>query len=260
MPSAHPATGRVHLVGAGPGDPGLLTLRARDLLEECDSVLYDHLVAPEILAFVRPGAERIPVGKIGHGTQVAQEEIHRLMIHRARAGRCVVRLQGGCPSLFGRVAEEAEALRDAGIAFEIVPGVSSALAVPAYAGMPVTHRGLASSVAIVTGHCAGPVPPSLRALAQADTLVILMGVKALPEIVAELLDAGRDPETPAALIQEGTSARQRSVTATLETLSERVRRDGLGAPAIIVVGEVVRLQERISWFAPRDEMAALATI
>jgi uroporphyrin-III C-methyltransferase len=240
--------GRVYLVGAGPGDPGLLTLRARDLLATCDSVLHDQLVAREILAFVRPGAEKLAVGKIGHGVQVAQEEIHRLLIERARAGQGVVRLQGGCPTLFGRVAEEALALRAAGIEFEIVPGVTSALAAPAYAGMPLTHRGVASSVAIVAGHCAGPAAP-LTAVAHADTLVILMGVRSLPRIAAELMAAGRDPETPAALIQEGTAARQRVVCATLDTLAAEVQREGLGAPAVIVVGEVVRLREQIEWFA-----------
>ena len=253
----HADTGRVYLVGAGPGDPGLLTLRARELLESCDSVLHDYLVAPEILAFVRPGAERVAVGKIGHGTQVPQEEIHRLLVARARAGQRVVRLKGGCPTLFGRVAEEALALREAGIAFEIVPGVSSALAAPAYAGIPVTHRGVASSVALVTGHCAGPGGRPLSAVAHADTLVILMGVKALPEIVAELIAAGRDPDAPAAAIQEGTSPRQRIVEATLRTLPREVRREGLGTPAVIVVGEVVRLRERIDWFTSADALATL---
>jgi uroporphyrin-III C-methyltransferase len=235
-------------------------LRARDLLESCDSVLHDHLVAREILAFARPGAEVRAVGKIGHGRQVAQEEIHRLLVERARSGRSVVRLQGGCPTLFGRVAEEAEALQEASIAFEIVPGVSSALAVPAYAGMPVTHRGLATSVAIVTGHCAGPTARPLGALAHADTLVILMGVRSLPQIAAELVAAGRNPATPAALIQEGTSCRQRVVRATLATLADEVRREGLGAPAVIVVGEVVRLHQRIEWFAPAvDTMATFVS-
>ncbi len=219
-------------------------------------MLHDHLVAREILAFARPGAEVREVGKVGHGRQVAQEEIHRLLVERARSGRSVVRLQGGCPTLFGRVAEEAEALQDAGVAFEIVPGVSSALAAPAYAGMPVTHRGLAASVAIVTGHCAGPSARPLSTLAHADTLVILMGVRTLPQIAAELVAAGRNPETPAALIQEGTSARQRVVRATLATLHDEVRRAGLGAPAVIVVGEVVRLHERTSWFAPAVDAIA----
>jgi uroporphyrin-III C-methyltransferase len=239
--------GRVYLVGAGPGDPGLLTVRARDLLGSCDSVLHDHLVTHEILAFVRPGAELVAVGKVGHGSQVAQDEIHRLLVARARSGQCVVRLQGGCPTLFGRAGEEALALREAGVGFEIVPGVTSALAVPAYAGIPVTHRGLASSVAIVAGHCAGSSTRSLGSLAHADTLVILMGVRSLPQIATELLAAGRDPDTPAALIQEGTSAGQRVVRATLATLAAKVRHEGVGAPAVIVVGEVVGLQEQIDW-------------
>lgn len=240
MLPARAQAGWVYLVGAGPGDPGLLTIKARDLLASCDCVLYDHLGAAEVLGFVPSSAERIGVGKVGHGSQVAQAEIQRLLIDRARRGRRVVRLKGGCPTLFGRLAEEAEALRAASVPYEVVPGVSSALAVPAYAGIHVTHRDVASSIAIVAGHCATGARRPLAAVAHADTVVILMGARRLPALAAELLAAGRSPETPAAFISEGASPRQRTVVATLGTLAAEVGRSGLGAPAVIVVGEVVR--------------------
>lgn len=243
MLPARAQAGWVYLVGAGPGDPGLLTIKARDLLASCDCVLYDQLGAAEVLGCVPSSAERIGVGKVGHGLQVAQAEIHRLLVDRARRGRRVVRLKGGCPTVFGRLAEEAEALRAASVPYEVVPGVSSALAVPAYAGIHVTHRELASSVAIVAGHCATAKRP-LAAVAHADTVVILMGARRLPTVAAELMAAGRSPETPAAFISEGASPRQRTVVATLGTLAVEVRRSGLGAPAVIVVGEVVRSRER----------------
>jgi len=241
-----PPRGIVYLVGAGPGDPGLLTLRARDLLASCDSVLHDHLVHPDILAHAPAEAEIVNVGKIGHGTQVTQEAIHTLMIERAWRGRRVVRLQGGCPTLFGRVGEEAAALRAACVPFEIVPGVSSALAAPAYAGIPVTHRGVASSVAIVAGHCAVGERTIPAGLCSAETLVVLMGVRSLPRIVSELLAAGRSPDTPAACVSRGTWAEQREVVATLASLQSEVEQAGLEAPAVIVIGEVVRLREELA--------------
>jgi uroporphyrin-III C-methyltransferase len=236
--------GWVYLVGAGPGDPGLVTLRAKDLLESCDSVLYDQLGTGGALAFVRGSAERISVGKVGHGSQVAQAEIHRLLVERARRGRRVVRLKGGCPTVFGRVAEEASALSAAGVPYEIVPGVSSALAVPAYAGIPVTHRALSSSVAIVAGHCAAAGREPLAAVAHADTVVVLMGARRLRAIASELLAAGRSEDTPAAFISEGTGPRQRAVFAPLGTLAREVERSGLGAPAVVVVGAVAGLAAR----------------
>jgi uroporphyrin-III C-methyltransferase len=242
--------GHVYLVGAGPGDPGLLTLKAHDLLASCGCVLYDQLVDPGVLAFVRPEAERIAVGKVGHGPQTAQPWIEHLMIARARRGLAVVRLKGGCPTLFGRLGEEAMALRGAAIPYEIVPGVTSALAVPAYAGIPLTHRGLAASLAIVTGHCADRGQRPLRSLAHADTLVILMGARSLAEVVAELLAAGRPPDTPAAFLSRGTSRDQQAIRAPLVDLCRAVARSNAGAPAVIVVGGVAALGERLSWFRP----------
>jgi len=241
--------GTVYLVGAGPGDPGLLTLKARDLLASCDTILFDQLVNPTILEHAPASAERLRVGKVGHGTQVAQEAIHRLMIDRAHRGRSVVRLKGGCPMLFGRVAEEAEALRAASVPYEIVPGVSSALAAPAYAGIPLTHRAYASSVSILTGHCVRAGARPAAALAAADTLVVLMGATALASLAAELVAAGRRPETPAAFISQATWDSQQVVVATLSTLADAVERSRLGAPAVVVVGEVVALRERLDWFA-----------
>ena len=232
--------GHVHLVGAGPGDPGLLTLRAHALLRTCDVVLYDQLVGPGIHAFFPADAERVAVGKIGHGTQVAQGEIHRLMIERAAAGRAVVRLQGGCPTLFGRLAEEVAALRAAGIPYEVVPGVSSALAVPAAAGLFVTERGRASSLAIVSAHTCGEDREPYASVAHADTLVVLMGARGIERLQRDLAAAGRSPETPAAFVSRGTLPGQRVVHGPLATLDGAVQRAGLGAPAVIVVGEAAR--------------------
>jgi uroporphyrin-III C-methyltransferase len=246
--------GVVYLVGAGPGDPGLVTLRAKELLESCDTVLYDQLGTTGALGFVPPAAERISVGKVGHGSQVAQAEIQKRLVERARLGRRVVRLKGGCPTVFGRLAEEVEALRSAQIPYEVVPGVSSALAVPAYAGMTVTHRQLASSVAIVAGHCARPGNEPVAAVAHADTIVVLMGARRLRAITEELLAAGRDADTPAAFISEGTGPRQQALVATLATLAGEVERSGLGAPAVIVVGEVAGIGRGASRFALADAL------
>ena len=248
---AHAARrGTVYLVGAGPGDPGLLTLRARDLLAGCDAVVYDYLVNPELLGHVPPHAERVYVGKVGGGRQTPQSDINRLLAELARAGKRVVRLKGGDPFLFGRGGEEAEALRVAGVPFEVVPGVSSALAAPAYAGIPLTHRGLASSVAVFTGtHADGdPEAGGLAQLAAADTLVVLMGMSRLRELAEELIAAGRPPETPAAVVRWGTYEGQQTVTGTLRTIKDEVDRAGVRAPAVVVVGEVVSLRGRLNWF------------
>ena len=243
--------GTVYLVGAGPGDPGLLTVKARDLLESCDVVIYDYLVNPEMLSNVRAGAEHIYVGKVGGGRQTPQDEINRLLVTHAQKGRRVVRLKGGDPFLFGRGAEEAEALRNAGVAFEVVPGISSALAVPAYAGIPLTRRGLSSSVAVLTGARGGDGAPensALANLASVDTLVVLMGAAHLRQIAKDLTAAGRSAQTPAAVIRWGTYEGQQTVTGTLETIAVKAERVGMKAPAVIIVGEVVRLRERLNWF------------
>ena len=242
--------GTVYLVGAGPGEPGLLTVRARDLLRGCDAVVYDYLVNPEVLAEVPARAERVYVGKVGGGRQTPQSEINRTLVGLAREGKSVVRLKGGDPFLFGRGGEEAEALHTAGVPFEVVPGVSSALAAPAYAGIPLTHRSFSSSVAIVTGTRAdgGLHPNAFKGLASAETIVVLMGMSRLGEIAGELMDAGRSPDTPAAVVRWGTYEGQQTVTGTLRTIKDEAARAGLRAPAVIVVGEVVSLRGRLNWF------------
>jgi uroporphyrin-III C-methyltransferase len=243
--------GTVYLVGAGPGDPGLLTLRARDLLASCDLILYDYLVNPETLRFASAQAERIYVGKVSGGRHTPQSEINRLLIEQAREGRRVVRLKGGDPFLFGRGAEEAEALYEAGVPFEVVPGISSALAVPAYAGIPLTHRNVSSSVAFLTGTSSDDiddVSSTLADLSRADTIVILMGVSNLRLIADDLIACGRDPQTHAAIIRWGTYETQQTVTGTLQTIADEAENSGLRPPGVIIIGEVVRLRLRLKWF------------
>jgi uroporphyrin-III C-methyltransferase len=243
--------GIVYLVGAGPGAPELLTIRAHDLLTTCDVVIYDYLVDPDILRLIPPHAKRIYAGKIGRGKSTPQSEINQRLVQHARRGRRVVRLKGGDPFLFGRGAEEAEALEAAGISFEVVPGVSSALAVPAYAGIPATHRGIASSVAILTGSGVkdGLLDlESLTKLASADTIVILMGVAHLSEIAEHLISCGRNSATPVAVIRWGSYEAQQTVVATLSSIAKHGEAVGIRSPAVIVVGEVVRLRERLKWF------------
>lgn len=238
--------GTVYLVGAGPGDPGLLTVRALELIQEADVVLHDHLVSPEILARCGPRTRLVNVGKIGHGPQADQGAIERQLIACARRDRRVVRLKGGDPLLFGRGSEEAVALRAANIPFEIVPGVSSAMAAPAYAGIPLTARGISTSVAIVTGHCAGSDAPSTT-IPVADTIVVLMGVANAESVRERLIASGRRPDTPAAVIEWGTCAQQKVAVGTLATLPDIIAHAGLRAPAVIVVGETVRLRSELAW-------------
>lgn len=243
--------GTVYLVGAGPGDPGLLTVKALALLKSCDTVVYDYLVNPAVLSHVRSSAERIYVGKVGGGRYTPQRQVNQLLIQHARAGKRVVRLKGGDPFLFGRGGEEAEALVEAGVPFEVVPGISSALAVPAYAGIPLTHRGLSSSVAVITGARGGDgafEPGAFAHLATADTVVVLMGMAHLREIAADLVTSGRTLETPAAVIRWGTYVGQETITGTLETIADEAERAGMRAPAVIIIGEVVRLREHLNWF------------
>jgi uroporphyrin-III C-methyltransferase len=252
MDEATVVGGTVYLVGAGPGDPGLLTRRGHQVLQHCDVVLFDALVSPEVLALACPRAVRMDVGKRGHAPSTRQPDINAVMVAHARAGRCVVRLKGGDPFLFGRGSEEAEALAAAGIPFEIVPGVSSALAVPAYAGIPVTDRRRASSLAIVTAACAAPgeAERSIARAAGADTVVVLMGFSTLPRVTAALAAHGRSEDTPAAAISAGTTPRQRTVVATLGTLAAAARDAALTSPVLIVVGDVVRMRSRLAWFEP----------
>ena len=246
-------SGRVALVGAGPGDPDLLTVRALRELERAEVLLYDALVDPAVLALAKPECERIDVGKRGDGTKgVAQDKIADLLIEKARAGKRVVRLKGGDPFVFGRGGEEASRLRAAGVPFEIVPGVTSALAVPAYAGIPVTDRRLSSSVALVTGH-RGKEEFDHRidweGLARsAETLVVLMGTAWLDDIAARVIAGGRDPATPVAVISRGTTPRQRVVTARLGEIAARVRAAKLEPPTVIVIGPVVEFREHVAWY------------
>ena len=242
--------GKVWLVGAGPSDGGLLTLKGKAVLDQAEVVVYDALVGPEILAWIPPQAEKINVGKRAGHHRKTQEEINRILLEKALEGRRVVRLKGGDPFLFGRGGEELELLTDHGVAYEVVPGVTSAVAVPAYCGIPVTHRDYCSSVHIITGHKRQGVPLDLpfRALAETGgTLVFLMGLTALPEICQGLLSAGMSPETPAAVLEQGTTAFQRSLVGNLETLPRRAAEAGIQTPAIIVVGGVCACQERFAW-------------
>lgn len=245
--------GKVYLVGAGPGDPGLITVRGLQILRQAEVLIYDRLVHPDLVAEAPASAVRVYVGKEAGAHCMPQSQINRLIVASARQGALVVRLKGGDPFVFGRGGEEAEALTEVGIPFAVVPGVSSAVAVPAYAGIPVTHRGVASSFAVVTAHEeAGKNSSAIRwaALAQAvDTLVVLMGGKNLPVVVEQLLHAGRSPQTPIALIRWGTTAEQQTVTGTLADIVSKAAAVKLAPPVLTIIGEVVKLRERLRWFA-----------
>ncbi|MCW2672730.1 MAG: uroporphyrin-III C-methyltransferase [Frankiales bacterium] len=249
------APGTVALVGAGPGDPGLLTLRGAQLLGQADVVLVDRLVDPGVLEHVRADAEVVDVGKTSWtGTAPRQEEINAQLVSHARAGRRVVRLKGGDPFVFGRGSEEAAALVAAGVPFLVVPGVTSAIAAAAYAGIPVTARGYTQDVCIVTGHLDPDDEASQvrwQALATGPgTLVILMGHDRLPLLTQGLIRYGRAPDTPAACVQQGTTANQRVIVSTLERLAADVAEAGLQAPVATIVGDVVTLRETLQWFTP----------
>jgi uroporphyrinogen III methyltransferase/synthase len=247
--------GKVWLVGAGPGDPGLFTLAGLEAVRQAEVIVYDRLASPRLLEHAREDAERIYVGKVSGPGHHDQEAINRLLVEKAGEGKRVVRLKGGDPFVFGRGGEEAEALRDAGLPFEIVPGVTSAVAVPAYAGIPVTHRGVAATFVVITGHedpARTEEAVDWERLATAvDTLVLLMGVKTLPDTVERLIAGGRPAETPVAVIRWGTTPGQRTVTGTLGDIVQRVQEAKLEPPAITVVGEVVRLRETLTWFEDR---------
>ena len=243
---------KVYLVGAGPGDPGLLTLRGKACLQEADVVLYDHLANPALLDYVSSEAERIYVGRRGCGTYRPQDEINQLMLQKVREGKCVVRLKGGDPFVFGRGGEEAEWIVAHRIPFEVVPGVTSAVAVPAYAGIPVTHRTLASTVAFITGHEDPAKEETVlewpRFAAAEGTLVFLMGVKNLSMIVSRLVEEGKSVDTPVALIRWGTYPQQHTVVGTLRDIVDRAKSAEIRPPTVVVVGEVVRLREQLNWF------------
>lgn len=258
MASLTTQTGIVYLVGAGPGDPDLITMRGIECLKHAEVVVYDRLANPSLLAHAK-GAELIDVGKQPDRHPVPQSKINTLLVEKARAGKVVVRLKGGDPYVFGRGGEEAHALVEAGLPFEVVPGVTSAIAAPTYAGIPVTHRNLACSVAIITGHRADAVHESVYDWANlacgSDTLVFLMGVGNLPLIVEQLIANGRSPETPVALVEQGTRTVQKTAAGTLADIVERAA--DIRSPAAIIVGEVVRLRETLRWFDRPDRRPLL---
>lgn len=246
--------GKVYLIGAGPGDPELITVKGLRYLRKADVVLYDRLVSPLLLDETRPEAELVFVGKGPGCHAMPQQEINQCLVEYARQRQVVVRLKGGDPFIFGRGGEEAQALVEANIPFEIVPGVSSISAVPAYAGIPITHRDYTTSVTIVTGHESRSPSPGVNWQALAalgGTLVVLMGVKALPHFTQSLIEGGMDPQLPAAVIQEGTTQKQRVVTAPLIEIAQRAGEAGLTSPAVTVIGRVVEVRDILQWF---DEM------
>ena len=253
----HSPRGIVYLVGAGPGDPGLLTVRGLEYLQKADVVVHDRLASQQLLEYASQ-AEIIDVGKEPDHHPVPQSRINAILVEEAQNGKVVVRLKGGDPFVFGRGGEEAQALGNAGIPFEIVPGVTSAIAVPAYAGIPVTQRGIACSVAFVTGHCAGSKPLDInwQALSQGvDTLVFLMSVHTLKLIVTSLLEAGSSPETPIALIERGTLPEQKVVIGTLVNILEKAA--DIEPPAIIIIGEVVSLHSTLEWLKLNVELSPI---
>lgn len=244
--------GKVFLVGAGPGDPGLITCRGLEILKEAEVLVYDHLVDPSLVKMCPSNCELIYVGKESSSHTLPQPQINSLLVQKAGEGKKVVRLKGGDPFVFGRGGEEAEYLAGEGVPFEVVPGVTSAIAAPAYAGIPVTHRKVASSVAFVTGH-EDPTKESSslkwdKLAGATDTLVFLMGMRNLSDICLLLASNGKDPKTPCAVIQWGTLPKQKVAVGTLSDISTEASRQGIAAPAVLVVGDVVRLRERINWF------------
>jgi uroporphyrin-III C-methyltransferase len=248
-----PTHGIVYIVGGGPGDPGLITVKGLECLRRADVVLHDRLVAQELLTEVPSHAELIDVGKEPKRHRRSQEEINDLMIEKARAGKNVVRLKGGDPFVFGRGGEECLALAEAGIPYEVVPGVSSAIAVPAYAGIPVTQRGVTTAFTVVAGHT-GSSDSTIdwEAISRVGTIVFLMGVEHLPEIVEQLIAHGRGTDTPVALIQEGTTQNQLVLIGTLADIVEKAHE--IRPPAVLVIGEVVRYHEHLDWFLPQALM------
>ncbi len=249
---------KVYLIGAGPGDPGLITVKGLECIKNADVIIYDYLASPALLKHAPENAELIYVGKKGGDHTLSQDRINALIAEKAKSGLTVARLKGGDPFIFGRGGEEAEVLINKGIPFEIVPGVTSAIAAPAYAGIPLTHREYNATVAFVTGHEDPTKEESAinwECLAKGiGTIVFFMGVKNLPNITSQLVNHGMSPETPVALVRWGTTPRQATVSGTLDNIVERVKKAGLKAPAITVVGEVVNLREQLKWFENRPLM------
>ena len=243
--------GIVYLVGAGPGDPGLITLKGLKAISIADVILVDRLIPRELLSYAKPGCEIIYVGKEPGGRGYTQDEINRIMVERAMGGEIVVRLKGGDPIVFGRGGEEMEILRKSGVCYEVVPGVSSIYAVPAYAGIPITHRRFSSSVAILPGREAEGKERNidLAAIARVvDTIVILMGVARVGEIVKKLISGGIDPGTPVAVIEKGTTEEQRTLVTTLERLPSNMAKYDLKNPSLIIIGKTALLAEKLCWY------------
>ncbi|MFP5264909.1 MAG: uroporphyrinogen-III C-methyltransferase [Blastocatellia bacterium] len=261
-------TGKVYLIGAGPGDPKLLTIRAAEALAASDIVIYDHLVNPEVLVHARRGSELIYAGKRAGAPSVSQGEINRTLVERARAGKTISRLKGGDPFIFGRGGEEAEALVEASIEWEVIPGVSSGVAAAAYAGIPLTHRDYSSSVAFITGHDArsqGKAPTDWSASAHAaDTLVIFMCAETIAAIAGEVIKAGRPPSTPIAIIRWGTYDHQETYSGTLEDLARAGDEGGacirIKSPAIAIIGDVVSLGDKLRWFGASSSRRPLRSL
>ncbi|WP_397537739.1 uroporphyrinogen-III C-methyltransferase [Rummeliibacillus pycnus] len=247
---------KVYIVGAGPGDIELITLKGLRCIKEADVILYDRLLNKELLSYAKPGAELIFCGKLPNRHAMIQESINESLVRYAMQGKIVTRLKGGDPFVFGRGAEEAEVLANKKIPFEIVPGITSGIAAPAYAGIPVTHRDLSASFAIVTGHRQAGKDDNLKweSLVHIETLAIYMGVKNLPYIVSQLLKFGRAKESPVALVHWGTYDKQETVTGTLETIESIVAESNISNPSMIIVGEVVKLREKIQWFEEQSNL------
>jgi len=243
--------GKVYLVGAGPGDPKLLTLRGAELLAKADIVIYDRLVGSSILKLAPKAARKIYVGKRSGKHEVPQDKINELLVKAAGEGRTIVRLKGGDPFLFGRGGEEAEVLLENNIAFELVPGVTSAIAAPEYAGIPLTHRDYASAVAVVTGHRAGDAGRQVkwdRLASAVDTIVVLMGMESIEAIVKKLIEGGMDPDRSVAVVEQGTTKNQRVFIAKLSSIVDEAKKNNVKPPAVIVIGEVAQLGRKLSWF------------
>ena len=249
MNETHPSLGKVWLVGAGPGDPDLLTVKALRLLQTCDVVIYDRLVSPAIMALMPESLRKIYVGKARSEHAVPQDNINQLLVDEARAGHKVLRLKGGDPFIFGRGGEEIEELAAANIPFEVVPGITAASGCSAYAGIPLTHRDYAQSVRFITGHLKND-EVNLRwpeLMDPTQTLVFYMGLVGLQAICEQLIQHGRDPQTPVALIEKGTTPQQRVVIATLATINERVHAEQVTAPTLTIIGDGVKLHDKLKW-------------